>query len=250
MPAIPLASRACGPSPLPSAIAHGKRDTFSTSWMTSQANSRRPTRTVPRLLPRVGGIDRAASITSHLASTNPGQAQLPDYPKDPAFRAQFGPRGVMDCKASTTDDQTVDPHFGKVGKQVCKDTTVNATKLASARADQAQSPEPACQLNFGESPGARDAILLWYLRATWRLFGQGLSRRLCVVANNTPLLGPNEGESMKRSSLILAIAFLAVVAPSARAEPSAPEKAPLVDVGQSYATAVEAYIPFASRRPV
>jgi arylsulfatase len=28
----------------------------------------------------------------------------------------------MDCKASATDDQTVDPRFGKVGKQVCADT--------------------------------------------------------------------------------------------------------------------------------
>ena len=28
----------------------------------------------------------------------------------------------MDCKASDKDDPTVDPRFGKVGKQVCKDT--------------------------------------------------------------------------------------------------------------------------------
>jgi arylsulfatase len=28
----------------------------------------------------------------------------------------------MDCKASATDDATVDPRFGKVGKQVCTDT--------------------------------------------------------------------------------------------------------------------------------
>jgi arylsulfatase len=47
---------------------------------------------------------------------------LPDYPKDPAFRAKFGPRGVLDCKASDRDDPTTDPRFGKVGKQVCKDT--------------------------------------------------------------------------------------------------------------------------------
>jgi uncharacterized membrane protein YqhA len=45
-----------------------------------------------------------------------------DYPKDPAFRARFGPRGVLDTKASDTDDPTVDPRFGKVGKQTIKDT--------------------------------------------------------------------------------------------------------------------------------
>jgi hypothetical protein len=43
--------------------------------------------------------------------------ELPDYPKDPAFRAKYGPRGVLDCKASDKDDPTVDPRFGKVGKR-------------------------------------------------------------------------------------------------------------------------------------
>src|SRR5208283_4564476 len=50
------------------------------------------------------------------------EPQLPDYPKDPAFRAKYGPRGVLDCKASDTDDPTIEPRFGKIGKQVCKDT--------------------------------------------------------------------------------------------------------------------------------
>src|SRR5207344_1801340 len=37
-------------------------------------------------------------------------------------KAQWGPRGVLDCKASDKDDATVDPRFGKVGKQTIKDT--------------------------------------------------------------------------------------------------------------------------------
>ena len=28
----------------------------------------------------------------------------------------------MDCKASDKDDPTIDPRFGRVGKQVCTDT--------------------------------------------------------------------------------------------------------------------------------
>jgi arylsulfatase len=32
------------------------------------------------------------------------------------------PGDAMDCKASNTDDATVDPRFGRVGRQVCKDT--------------------------------------------------------------------------------------------------------------------------------
>jgi arylsulfatase A-like enzyme len=71
-------------------------------------------------LPTVHGFDEFYGNLYHLnAEEEPEQA---DYPKDPAFLAKFGPRGVMDCKASTTDDPTVDPRFGKVGKQVCKDT--------------------------------------------------------------------------------------------------------------------------------
>jgi arylsulfatase A-like enzyme len=50
------------------------------------------------------------------------EPELPDYPKDPNFLARYGPRGVLDCKASDTDDATVDPRFGRVGKQTIKDT--------------------------------------------------------------------------------------------------------------------------------
>jgi arylsulfatase len=71
-------------------------------------------------LPTVHGFDEFYGNLYHLNAEE--EPELPDYPKDPAFRAKFGPRGVMDCKASTTDDPTVDPRFGRVGKQVCKDT--------------------------------------------------------------------------------------------------------------------------------
>jgi arylsulfatase len=71
-------------------------------------------------LPTVHGFDEFYGNLYHL---NPEEEpELPDYPKDPAFRAKYGPRGVLDCKASDVDDQTVDPRFGKVGNQVCKDT--------------------------------------------------------------------------------------------------------------------------------
>src|SRR5262245_22503786 len=46
----------------------------------------------------------------------------PDYPKDPAFKAKFGPRGVLKCMATDQEDQAVDPRFGKVGKQTIQDT--------------------------------------------------------------------------------------------------------------------------------
>jgi len=71
-------------------------------------------------LPTVHGFDEFYGNLYHLNAEE--EPELPDYPKNPAFRAKFGPRGVMDCKASANDDPTVDPRFGKVGRQVCKDT--------------------------------------------------------------------------------------------------------------------------------
>jgi arylsulfatase len=71
-------------------------------------------------LPTVHGFDEFYGNLYHLNAEE--EPELPDYPKDPAFRAKYGPRGVMDCKASDKDDTTVDPRFGKVGKRVCRDT--------------------------------------------------------------------------------------------------------------------------------
>ena len=50
-------------------------------------------------LPTVHGFDEFYGNLYHLNAEE--EPELPDYPKDPAFRAKYGPRGVMDCKAST-----------------------------------------------------------------------------------------------------------------------------------------------------
>jgi arylsulfatase A-like enzyme len=71
-------------------------------------------------LPTVHGFDEFYGNLYHLNAEE--EPELPDYPKDPAFRARYGPRGVLDCKAADKDDATVDPRFGKVGKQIIKDT--------------------------------------------------------------------------------------------------------------------------------
>ncbi len=71
-------------------------------------------------LPTLHGFDEFYGNLYHLnAEEEPEQA---DYPKNPQFLKRFGPRGVLDCKASDVDDPTVDPRFGKVGKQIIKDT--------------------------------------------------------------------------------------------------------------------------------
>jgi arylsulfatase len=71
-------------------------------------------------LPTVHGFDEFYGNLYHLNAEE--EPELPDYPKDPKFHEKFGPRGVLECKATTTDDPTEDPRFGKVGKQTVKDT--------------------------------------------------------------------------------------------------------------------------------
>jgi arylsulfatase len=71
-------------------------------------------------LPTVNGFDEFFGNLYHLNAEE--EPELPDYPKDPAFRAKWGPRGVLKCKATDKDDPTEDPRFGKVGKQTIEDT--------------------------------------------------------------------------------------------------------------------------------
>ena len=71
-------------------------------------------------LPTVNGFDEFFGNLYHLNAEE--EPELPDYPKDPAYLAKFGPRGVLKCKATDMDDPTVDPRFGKIGKQTIEDT--------------------------------------------------------------------------------------------------------------------------------
>jgi arylsulfatase len=71
-------------------------------------------------LPTAHGFDEFYGNLYHLNAEE--EPENVDYPKEPSFRQKYGPRGVLDCKASDKDDTTVDPRFGRVGRQVCKDT--------------------------------------------------------------------------------------------------------------------------------
>src|SRR3954462_2945429 len=71
-------------------------------------------------LPTVHGFDEFFGNLYHLNAED--EPEHPDYPKKPEFKARFGPRGVMKCKASDIDDPTEDPRFGRVGKQIVEDT--------------------------------------------------------------------------------------------------------------------------------
>jgi arylsulfatase A-like enzyme len=77
-------------------------------------------------LPTVHGFDEFFGNLYHLNAEE--EPENEDYPKDPAFRKKFGPRGVLKCKATDKDDATVDETFGRVGKQVIENTGPLDTK--------------------------------------------------------------------------------------------------------------------------
>ena len=76
-----------------------------------------------KYLPTAHGFDEFFGNLYHLNAEE--EPELPDYPnpKDfPHFRDRFGPRGVMHCWATDTDDPTEQPRWGRVGKQKIEDT--------------------------------------------------------------------------------------------------------------------------------
>ena len=71
-------------------------------------------------LPTVHGFDEFFGNLYHLnAEEEPEQRT---YPRDPEFKRAFGPRGVLRCRATDVDDPTVEPRFGRVGRQAIEDT--------------------------------------------------------------------------------------------------------------------------------
>ncbi len=108
-------------------------------------------------LPTVHGFDEFYGNLYHLnAEEEPEDA---DYPKDPAFHQNFGPRGVLECKATKVDDPTEVPRFGKWGKQTCKDTG----PLTRKRMETVEDDLLAHAQNFMErSVKAGTPFFLWH----------------------------------------------------------------------------------------
>jgi arylsulfatase A-like enzyme len=72
-------------------------------------------------LPTVHGFDEFYGNLYHLNAEE--EPEDPDYPKMPGFHEKFGPRGVLRCVATTSDNpEPADARFGPWGKQKCEDT--------------------------------------------------------------------------------------------------------------------------------
>ena len=108
-------------------------------------------------LPTVNGFDEFYGNLYHLNAEE--EPELPDYPKDPAYLAKFGPRGVLHTKASDKDDATVDPRFGKVGKQTIKDTG----PLTKKRMETVDDETSAMAIDFMKrQQAAGKPFFVWY----------------------------------------------------------------------------------------
>jgi arylsulfatase A-like enzyme len=71
-------------------------------------------------LPTVHGFDEFFGNLYHLNTEE--EPELPEWPQDPGFNERYRPRGVLDTVATDADDATVDPRFGRVGRQRIRDT--------------------------------------------------------------------------------------------------------------------------------
>lgn len=111
-------------------------------------------------LPTVNGFDEFFGNLYHLNAEE--EPELPDYPKDPAFKATWGPRGVLKCKAADKDDPTVDPRFGKVGKQTIEDTG----PLTKKRMETIDDETSAAAINFMKRQHAAGKPFFCWFNAT------------------------------------------------------------------------------------
>jgi arylsulfatase A-like enzyme len=108
-------------------------------------------------LPTVNGFDEFFGNLYHLNAEE--EPELPDYPKDPAYFAKFGPRGVLKCKATDKDDPTVDPRFGKIGKQTIEDTGA----LTKKRMETIDDETSAAAMDFMKrQQSASKPFFVWY----------------------------------------------------------------------------------------
>jgi arylsulfatase len=111
-------------------------------------------------LPTVHGFDEFFGNLYHLNAEE--EPYYPNYPKDPKFREKFGPRGVLKCQATDKDDTTVDPHFGKVGKQ----TIENTGPLPKERMETVDEEFLASALDFIDRKSKQDAPWFCYFNPT------------------------------------------------------------------------------------
>jgi len=116
-------------------------------------------------LPTVHGFDEFFGNLYHLNAEE--EPENPDYPKDPAFKQKYGPRGVLHTYATDVDDQTVDPRFGKVGKQKIVDTG----PLSTTRSETVDEEFLSATFNFiDRAHQAKKPWFVWFNSVRMHIF--------------------------------------------------------------------------------
>ena len=91
-------------------------------------------------LPTLHGFDEFFGNLYHLNAEE--EPEHPDYPKDPAFKARFGPRGVLHCHADGKGGQTIDD-TGPLTKKRMETIDEEVTEHALRFIDEAHAAERA-----------------------------------------------------------------------------------------------------------
>ena len=108
-------------------------------------------------LPTVHGFDEFFGNLYHLNAEE--EPENVDYPKNPEFKAKFGPRGVLKCTAQAAENKGADPRFGAWGKQRCEDTG----PLTRKRMETFDNEVTVGALDFIDRANkAKKPFFLWY----------------------------------------------------------------------------------------
>lgn len=116
-------------------------------------------------LPTLHGFDEFFGNLYHLNSEDLPEQE--DYPKDPVFKATYGPRGVIHSWATDNDDATTDPRFGRIGKQRLEDTG----PLTRKRMESVDQEFMDASINFVKrSQKAKKPFFLWLNPSRMHMF--------------------------------------------------------------------------------
>ena len=90
-------------------------------------------------LPTAHGFDEFFGNLYHLNAEEEPQTYY--YPKDPTFRQKYGPRGVLHARATSADDATVEPRWGRVGSRRSR-TPARSRSVACPRSTRKSTRMP------------------------------------------------------------------------------------------------------------
>ena len=108
----------------------------------------------------MNGFDEFFGNLYHLNAEE--EPELPDYPKDPAYLPSSARAACSKCKATDATIPTVDPRFGKIGKQTIEDTGA----LTKKRMETIDDETSAAAIDFMKRQHAAGKPFFCWFNAT------------------------------------------------------------------------------------